>query len=120
MGALVGLGFIPERDFLDGGLVGELCPQALLPQSALPRAYKVIPFPKVSFKVLSLSLTLRVCGILSNHPLVNNKLSLLAANSIPLNQLSSREQQQQEEEQLVVGLDLSCQAAKHGAHSVAH
>jgi hypothetical protein len=63
-----------------------------------------------------------VCGILSTHPLVNNKLSLLAANSIPLNQLSSREQQQQqeEEEQLVVGLDLSCQAAKHGAHSVAH
>jgi hypothetical protein len=60
-----------------------------------------------------------VCGILSTHPLFSNKLSLLAANSIPLNQLSSREQQQQqEEEQLVVGLDLSCQAGN--AHTVAH
>jgi hypothetical protein len=39
MGALVGLGWVGLRDFLDGGLVGELCPQALLPQSALSQAY---------------------------------------------------------------------------------
>jgi hypothetical protein len=80
MGALVGLGFIPERDFLDGGLVGELFPQTLLPHSALYQAYKVIPFPSKLSLPLSLSLMLRVCGILSTHPLFNNKLSLLAAN----------------------------------------
>jgi hypothetical protein len=110
---------------LDGGLVGELFPQVLLLHSALYQAYKVIPFSKVSFKALSLSLAHAPCVCVAFSPLIRcsttNCLCSLQTQ-IPLNQLSTREQQQQqqEEEQLVVGLDLSCQAAKHGAHSVAH
>jgi len=72
---------------LDGAWVGELCYS-----SPASQADEITPFPTVSFNLLSVSPL--VCGTLSTHPVVNNELSLLAANSVPLIQLSSREQQQ--------------------------